>query len=124
MIIKKSIVILFIALSLFSCKKEEDNIATVTIWFTEQTSRDMETLYLDFVDVYVESEFVGKLYRNQYANDITNCNEENTVTIDINLGTKLSKSIRFTGKGDGDENWFVDRQEIIGPGCNLFNIWI
>ena len=121
---KKSIVILFIALSLFSCKKEEDNIATVTIWFTEQTSRDMETLYLDFVDVYVESEFVGKLYRNQYANDITNCNEENTVTIDINLGTKLSKSIRFTGKGDGDENWFVDRQEIIGPGCNLFNIWI
>ena len=84
----------------------------------------METLYLDFVDVYVESEFVGKLYRNQYANDITNCNEENTVTININLGTKLSKSIRFTGKGDGDENWFVDRQEIIGPGCNLFNIWI
>lgn len=121
---KKSIVILFIALSLFSCKKEEDNIATVTIWFTEKTSRDMETLYLDFVDVYVEGEFVGKLYRNQYANDITNCNEENTVIVDINLGTKLSKSIRFTGKGDGDENWFRDRQEIIGPGCNLFKIWI
>ncbi len=109
-------------LSLQSCKKKESLISKRVFWMNDEQATALKGAGFDYVNLNVNTEFIGKLYTNSKLVTAPECGSENAVTFESEV--VVGNNPKVLEVYTLDTSFYIQQDvEFTHEGCLGFNVF-
>ncbi len=109
-------------LSLQSCKKEENPMSKRVFWMNNEQATAFKEAGFDYVNLNVNTVFIGKLYTNSTFVTAPECGDENAITFESEV--VVGNNPKVLQVYTSDTSYYIQQDvEFNYEGCLGFNVF-